>query len=204
MILPKEIKKFADIFSELPGIGPRQAIRLAFRLIQEHRQYIGPMADAVSDLKNIEVCQTCFFPHSSSLPSCPLCSDTTRDPSTFIVLEKETDLIAIERSGAFHGQYCVIGALPKSGALTPEQERRITVLQKTISARTNSGVAKEIIIALPPNTSGDIYAEHIAQRLRTHATIISHIGRGIPTGGEIEFADDETLSHALKRRSAAS
>ena len=204
MILPKEIKKFADIFSELPGIGPRQAIRLAFRLIQEHRQYIGPMADAVRDLRNVEVCQTCFFPHSSSLPACPLCGDTTRDSSTFMVVEKETDLIAIERSGAFHGQYCIIGALPKGGNLTPEQERRITVLQKNIAARASNGAAKEIIIAFPPSTSGDIYAEHVAQRLRPQATIISRIGRGIPTGGEIEFADDETLSPALKRRSAAS
>ncbi len=203
MTLPPEIKKFIDAFSELPGIGPRQATRLAFRLAHDRTRHIEQLAAAMQGLQNIALCETCFFPYSSSVGRCPLCTDPSRNQTTFIVLEKETDLIAIERAGAFRGRYCVIGLLEKSGALDAQHEHRLAVLQNTITATAPNGKAREIIIAFSPTTAGDINTGRVAQRLRPYARTISRIGRGIPTGGEIEFADDETLAEALGRRSAS-
>lgn len=203
MTLPPEIKKFVDAFSELPGIGPRQATRLAFRLTHDRTRRIEELADAMRGLRNTTLCETCFFPYSSSAGHCPFCSDPSRDQTTFVVLEKETDLIAIERAGAFRGRYCVIGSLEKSGALDAEHERRLATLQNTITATAPNGTAREIIIAFSPTTAGDINAGRVAQRLRPYAQTVSRIGRGIPTGGEIEFADDETLAEALGRRSTS-
>jgi len=203
MTLPPEIKKFVDAFSELPGIGPRQATRLAFRLTHDHTQHIEQLAAAMEGLRDIVLCETCFFPYSSSVGHCPLCTDPARDQSLFMIVEKETDLIAIERAGAFHGRYCVIGSLEKSGVLDAEHERRLATLQNTITATAPDGKAREIIIAFSPTTAGDINAGRVAQRLRPYAQTISRIGRGIPTGGEIEFADDETLAEALGRRSTS-
>ncbi len=203
MTLPPEIKKFVDAFSELPGIGPRQATRLAFRLAHDRTRHIEQLAAAMQGLQNIILCETCFFPYSTAAGHCPFCADPSRDRATFIVLEKETDLIAIERAGAFNGRYCVIGPLEKSGALDAEHERRLAILQNTITTTAPNGKAREIIIAFSPTTAGDINAGRVAQRLRPYTQAISRIGRGIPTGGEIEFADDETLAEALGRRSSS-
>ncbi|MFA6495451.1 MAG: toprim domain-containing protein [Candidatus Paceibacterota bacterium] len=203
MTLPPEIKKFVDAFSELPGIGPRQATRLAFRLAHDRTQRIEQLAAAVHGLENVSLCETCFFPYSSSTGHCHFCTDPSRDQSLFMLVEKETDLVAIERAGAFRGRYCVIGPLEKSGALDSEHERRLALFQKTIATTAPGGIAQEIIIAFSPTTAGDINADRIAQPLRSYARAISRIGRGIPTGGEIEFADDETLAEALGRRSSS-
>ena len=203
MSIPPEIKKFVDAFSELPGIGPRQATRLAFRLAHDRTQHIEQLAAAMQGLQNIVLCETCFFPYSTSAGHCPFCTDPSRDQAVFVVLEKETDLLAIERAGAFHGRYCIIGSLEKSGALDAEHERRLSILQNTISTTAPNGKAHEIIIAFSPTTAGDINASRVAQRLRPYTQTISRIGRGIPTGGEIEFADDETLAEALGRRSTS-
>jgi recombination protein RecR len=203
MTLPPEIKKFVDAFSELPGIGPRQATRLAFRLTHDHTHRIEQLATAMQGLRDITMCEKCFFPYSSSVGHCPFCSDPARDQSLFMIVEKETDLIAIERANAFHGRYCIIGSLEKSGVLDAEHEHRIAVLQNTIASTTPDGKAREIIIAFSPTTAGDINADRVAQRLRAYTQKMSRIGRGIPTGGEIEFADDETLAEALGRRSTS-
>ncbi len=203
MTLPPEIKKFIDAFSELPGIGPRQATRLAFRLTHDRAQHIEQLAQALRELRAITLCEKCFLPYSSSAGHCPFCSDPSRDTGTFIVLEKETDLIAIERAGVFRGRYCIIGSLEKSGALDAEHEHRLATLQNTIATTAPDGKAREIIIAFSPTTTGDINASRVAQRLRSYTQTISRIGRGIPTGGEIEFADDETLAEALGRRSSS-
>lgn len=200
MILPEEIKKFSDAFAELPGIGPRQALRLALRLSHDTSGTTKKLAQVLSDLEHLHICQQCFFPYSKNFPACPLCNDATRTQDIFMIVEKETDVIALEQSRVFHGRYCVIGPLTKSGVLDAEHKRRLIALKKTIETTIPEKKATEIIIGFSPTTVGDINAARVGQEVSLHARAITRLGRGIPTGGDIEFADDETLAGALLAR----
>lgn len=198
-MLPDEIKKFVEEFEKLPSIGPRQATRLAFRLIGRGQAKLSDIANAVAGLKNVKICPRCFFVHSYKDKMCRICSDVTRTNDIFMVVEKETDVISIERTGKYKGKYLVLGELTRSGVFEPWQKLRLNVLKKIITDEL-SGKAKEIIIALNPTTYGDLNTSLIEKELKNSTQKISRLGRGIPTGGEIEFADEETLAHSLQRR----
>lgn len=199
-MLPEEIKKFVEEFEKLPSIGPRQATRLAFRLISSGQAKLSELSDAVSGLKKVKICPRCFFVHSQKSKLCFICSDELRLNDTFMVIEKETDLISIERTGKFKGKYLILGELTRSGVLEPWQKLRLNSLKKIITDEMPDKKVKEIIIALNPTTYGDLNASLIEKELKPFAEKITRLGRGIPTGGEIEFADEETLSHSLTRR----
>jgi len=198
-MLPEQIKKFIAVFEKLPSIGPRQATRLAFRLINSGKEKIRSIKEAVDGLDKVKLCSRCFFVHTNSGSLCSLCSDASRDNDVYMVVEKETDLISIERTGSFHGRYLIIGELTRSGALEVWQKARLTTLKNTIT-KNNKGKAKEIILALNPTTYGDLNASLLAKTLADYATNITRLGRGIPTGGEIEFSDIDTLSSSITRR----
>lgn len=198
-MIPEEIKKFVELFSKLPSIGPRAATRLAFRLVEKGNFHIQTLARALFDLSKLKICTECFFVHSNTGPLCPICADTKRRTNTYMVVEKETDLMSIEKTGMYTGVYLVIGELTRSGVLEEEQRVRLAILKKTIEMKS-AGKAEEIILALNPTTYGDITASLIQKDLTPFAKKVSRIGRGIPTGGEIEFADEETLAHSLQRR----
>ena len=199
-MLPEEIKKFIEIFEKLPSIGPRQATRLAFRFVSLGTAKIEEIARAIFDLNKIKTCSRCFFIYSGEGDICQRCADKNRQRDIFMVLEKETDLITIERTKKYNGLYLVLGELTKSGVLESWQKLRLGILKKIIEQELPSKKAKEIIIALNPNTYGDLNTSLIEKELKSHAQKISRLGRGIPTGGEIEFADEETLTHSLQRR----
>jgi recombination protein RecR len=198
-MLPEEIKKFVEEFEKLPSIGPRQATRLAFRLIASGQAHLSDLANAVAGLKRVKICPRCFFVHSEKTDLCSICSDMSRLNDTFMIIEKETELMSIERTKKYKGKYLVLGELTRSGVLETWQKMRLNVLKKIITAELN-GKTKEIIIALNPSTYGDLNSSLIEKELRDYTEKISRLGRGIPTGGEIEFADEETLSHSLTRR----
>jgi recombination protein RecR len=198
-MLPDEIKKFIDTFSSLPSIGARQATRLAFKLINNGRAKIEETAKAVSDLKKLQICADCFFVHSNNKENlCNICKDQKRRRDLIMIVEKETDLISLEKTGKFNGRYLVIGELTKIGNLESMHKLKINHLKKKI--REEIGIAEEIIIAFNPSAAGDLNASIIAKELTGLAKKITRLGRGIPTGGEIEFADEETLEESLKRR----
>ncbi len=199
-MLPEEIKKFIDEFEKLPSIGPRQATRLAFKLISSGQSKLSDLSSAISGLKKVKICPRCFFVHSEISAVCPICSDKSRINDTFMIIEKETDLMSIERTKKYNGKYLVIGELTKSGVLESWQKLRLNILKKIISDEMKDEKAKEIIIALNPTTYGDLNSSVIEKELKDYSQKISRLGRGIPTGGEIEFADSETLSHSLTRR----
>ncbi len=199
-MLPEEIKKFIEEFEKLPSIGPRQATRLAFKLISSGQSKLSDLSTAVSGLKKVKICPRCFFVHSGTSVVCPICSDKNRFNDTFMIIEKETDLMSIERTKKYNGKYLVIGELTKSGILESWQKLRLNALKKIISNEMENKKAKEIIIALNPTTYGDLNTSIIEKELKDYSQKISRLGRGIPTGGEIEFADAETLSHSLTRR----
>jgi recombination protein RecR len=154
---------------------------------------------ALSELKDVKVCKRCFYIYEGPGDICDICSDQHRDQSVIAVVEKETDLLSLENAKKFNGRYLIIGDLTKSGILDTEQRLRLKSLEQWIKDSLN-GKAKEIVIAINPTSAGEIIASMITQELRPFAEKMTKLGRGIPTGGEIEFADEETLREALTRR----
>ncbi|MBI2011021.1 MAG: recombination protein RecR [Candidatus Colwellbacteria bacterium] len=199
MQAPKPIKRFAEIFAALPGIGPRQAIRLAFYFIQQGVDFAHTTAGVIADLRKIKLCRQCFYIHENPSGLCDICEDKKRDMGVIAVVEKETDVMSIENTGKFNGRYLIIGDLRKTGVLETEQRLRLQSL-KTWIEKEMGGKAKEIIIALNPNPQSDLIASLIKEELKNLALKTTRLGRGIPSGGEIEFADEETLGSALERR----
>jgi len=195
---PEAIKHFIDAFSKLPSIGPRQATRLAFHLVNSGKANIEEISKAVGNLKNIKICSECFFIHSNSDNLCDICRDKNRKNTIVMIIEKETDLISIERTKKYSGKYLLLGELTKSGVLESSQKLRLSSLKNLIKKR--GGQIDEIIIGINPTTYGDLNAMLISKELQGLAKKITRLGRGIPTGGEIEFADEDTLSQALERR----
>lgn len=202
-MLPDSIKKFIELFSALPSIGPRQATRLAFYLIQQGRGKINEFAKSLIELGDLKNCPDCFFPYSdpkSASRLCPICGNPKRNKSIIAIVEKETDLISLEKTKKFNGRYLIIGDLKKTGILESNQKLRLNHLKNFIKKQL-AGQAEEIILALNPTTYGDLNANLITQELKGFTKKISRLGRGIPTGGEIEFADEETLEQAIEKRS---
>lgn len=194
------IQDFIEALSSLPSLGPRQATRLAFKLIREGKGKIEEIASAVAGLKRLKLCAECFFPHSGAGTLCARCGDRTRSQTAVMIVEKETDLISLERAGAFKGKYLVLGEFGRAGVLDHSQKLRITSLKARLS-QNESGRTEEIVIAFNPDTYGDINAAVVKKELEGYAKKITRLGRGIPTGGEIEFADSGTLEAAIQRRS---
>ena len=200
--LPKAVKVLADELAELPSIGPRQAIRLAIYLVNAGQNKIRTLAQNIDDLKNTKLCERCFFIHQNKDSLCDICKDPSRRKDIIAVVEKETDLISIENTKKFVGRYVVLGDIPKAGLLEDWQKLRLQNLKSFIEKELSTqGGATEIIIALNPTSIGDFHASMISKELGSYAKKISRLGRGLPTGGEIEFADSETLGSALERRS---
>jgi len=212
MNLPDPIKNFIHHFSKLPSIGPRQATRLAFHVISSGKDEIDGIIESLKGLEGISVCEKCFFvflPQDKDDKLCEICRDKKRNPKIIAIVEKETDLISIEKTNKFNGNYFIIGSLQKNGVLGSEQKRRLEKLKNSIEKELG-GQADEIIIATNPTTYGDFNAAILTKELSAKdgspegrkdlAKKITRLGRGIPTGGEIEFADEETLGQALERR----
>jgi recombination protein RecR len=205
-MLPEPIKKFIEVFSRLPAIGPRMATRLSFYLSNLDKNSLKELEDALGNLKKISRCPNCFFLKSGG-HLCSICSDEKRDKSLIAVLEKDTDLLSIEKTGNFKGLYLIIGELNEREGLGSAHKLRIKHLKERIkrdlggpSTGSGQGKAKELILALNPTAFGNFVSDLIRKELENNALKITRLGRGIPTGGEIEFADEETLSQALERR----
>lgn len=200
MKLPASLHTLVDRLSELPSIGPRQAIRIAFHLMGLGVEQIIGLSREIESLTRVKTCERCFYIHTNQGTRCEICSDSRRQPDVIMVVEKETDLISLENTGKYTGRYLVIGQIPKAGALEEWQKLRIQALKAAIEREFN-GKAEEIILGFNPTSMGDFGASLIAKELEPYAHKITRLGRGLPTGGEIEFADEETLGSALERRS---
>jgi recombination protein RecR len=199
MKIPTPIRRVVELFSALPGIGPRQAIRLAFYFIHRGVAFEDEVGRTILQLKKIKICRRCFYIHENENGLCDICRDPHRDEGVIAIVEKETDLISLENTGQFSGRYFILGEFRRSGVLEVEQRLRLNQLKNQI-AKLPAGRLKEIVIALNPTPQGDLIAGLISQEFKPLAEKITRLGRGIPAGGEIEFADEETLGNALKRR----
>lgn len=199
MRLPDSIKRLVDRLSDLPSIGPRQATRLVFYLINHGKESIRGLAQDIDDLGKIKICERCFFIHQNAGNLCDVCGNKNRRQGVIMIVEKETDYISLENTGKFVGRYLILGSIPKTGILEEWQKLRIKNLKGFIEKELG-GQAEEVILAFNPSNVGDYNADVVKKELNGLAKKISRLGRGLPTGGEIEFADDETLGSALERR----
>ena len=197
-MLPEPIKKFIAAFAALPSIGPRQATRLAFHIKDLGKAGVKEIADAVAALSDVQACPTCF--NTIEEEKCRICHNPQRRQDIIAIVEKETDLMSLEKTKKFNGRYLVIGNLPKGGMLDSMQKLRLNSLKSWIKTDLEQRQAEEVILAINPTAYGDLSAEILKQELKDCAKKITRLGRGIPTGGEIEFADEDTLSGALENR----
>ncbi|PKQ28565.1 MAG: recombination protein RecR [Candidatus Anoxymicrobium japonicum] len=180
----------------LPGIGPKSAQRIAFFLLSIPRTEAVEIARAIVEAKDkIRFCSTCFNIAEGEL--CSICSDGRRDESIICAVEEPRDVIAIEKSGRFKGKYHVLG-----GAISPidgvgPEELRI----RELIGRLREGKVTELITATNPNAEGEATALYLAQLVRPLGVRVTRIARGLPVGGDLEYADEVTLGRALDGRS---
>lgn len=194
-VLPKAVRELSTELSRLPGIGPKSAQRLAIHLLRQQRGVTARLAETIATLHDrVQTCSACFSLADDSM--CSICKDTSRNQKTVCVVEDPLDVEAIERTGSFNGLYHVLGGLlsPLEG-ITPEQLTLNELLQRV----KDSGV-EEVIIALEHNMEGEATTRHIISYLKNTDASVTRLARGLPTGGDIEFADALTLSAAFAGR----
>lgn len=197
MALPKALRETANLLRQLPQIGPRQAGRLTLTLFRNRalREELAEKLRALGDAATL--CERCF--RITEETPCTVCRDQNRDRTILAVVEEDTDLEQIEMTGAYTGRYFVLGGRfnPNRGT-AEEQGLRIAELKKRISEEASS--LREVILAMNPTIEGDMLALSLMRELKDLRVPLTRLGRGLPIGGEIEYADEETLKSALEHR----
>ncbi len=193
--MPPSVERLIETLSELPGIGPKTASRLTFFLLRAESDLPLRLAEALRDLKEkTRFCSVCF--NITEEDPCPICSDPARDRSTICVVEEPLDVLAIERTEQYRGLYHVLhGALAPIEGVFAEDLRIAELLQ-----RVRTGEVKEVILATNPTSEGDYTAAYLVSKLRPLGVRITRLGRGLPVGGDLEYADQVTLANALEGR----
>lgn len=205
------IGQLTDLLRELPGIGPRQARRLAYWLVRRDSAWVTTLAAALTDARRaVRTCEGCarLFPaQSQSEALCGLCGDPRRDRSMVLVVEKEVDLENIERTGTYRGTYFVLGGTITALDKEPAKKIRLGLLQKTVASRAASTPPlTEIILALSATPDGEDTADVVSASVRE--LLVQHslklkltlLGRGLSTGTELEYVDSVTMKNALRGR----
>jgi recombination protein RecR len=199
-VTPLPVTKLIDEFSRLPGIGPKTASRLTFYLLRNPAEHTLALAEALRQLhEKVVFCSQCF--NIAEADPCPVCSDEHRDRSTICVVEEPLDVLAIERTRDYHGLYHVLhGVIAPTEGIGPEDLKIAELVERV---RTGEAAVREIIIATNPNLEGEATAMYIARQFQgQRETIkITRLARGLPMGGDLEYADEITLSRALSGRS---
>lgn len=202
MRIPKAITDLVESFQKLPGIGPKTAQRLAFYLLHVPQTELDNFADSLSNLKkNTILCSVCK--NVSEKDPCPVCSDGRRDRGVLMVVEQPLDLYAIERTSRYSGLYHILhGAINPLENIGPDE-----IFIKQLFDRITEGGVKEVIIATNPTMEGDATAMYIAKKIKELSTngktpAVTRLGMGIPTGADLEYADEVTLREAIEGRRA--
>lgn len=182
---------------KLPGVGRRSAERMAFWVLNHSQDEAQTLAESIMKLKEgLRFCRLCN--NLSDTEICLVCSDTTRDESIICVVEEPKDLLAIERTGSFHGHYHVLlGTIAPADGRGPE-DLKIQHLVNRVAAHSSN--IREVVIATDPDNEGEMTALYLMKQLRPTGVKISRIGVGIPMGSSLEFADISTLTMSLRTR----
>jgi recombination protein RecR len=192
------IQKLIDLFSKFPTIGPKTAARFAYYLIELKKEEVDEITKALAEIKkNIKTCVYCFKPFEGLGHLCEICGNPGRDKAMLCVVEKETDLNSIEKTKKYHGRYFILGGTISRLRKTEIEKLRI----KDLILRVKKGQdTKEIILAINPTQEGEATTLYLERILKPYGKKITRLGRGLPIGGELEYADDETLTSALEGR----
>ena len=193
--LIKPLNSVYDQFRRLPGVGNKSALRLAYHIIDMPEEELRRLAETLLQAKReIRFCKECFNLTDSDV--CEICADTERDHSMICVVEQPQDAMAMERSHGYTGVYHVLhGCLSPLDGIGPENLRI-----KELLFRLEKEDVKEVILATNSNVEGEATASYLAQLLRHQPVMVSRIARGLPMGGDLEYADEVTLAKALENR----
>jgi recombination protein RecR len=191
-MFPKSFQKLIDHFSSLPSVGPKMAERLVLHLWKQDKEKLEDFGERLKSLKtNIKFCKNCFNIAENDL--CVICSDKKRDQSIICVVEEPLDIIAIEKTCLMRGLYHVLG-----GTISSQNGQDLKIGE--LKNRLKSGEIKEVILATNPTTEGEATALYLARFIKPLNIKTTRLARGLPTGGDIEYADEATLSGAIEGR----
>lgn len=195
--IPQPVERLIEAFSRLPGIGPKTASRLTYFLIRAPEDESLELSEALKGLhQGTTFCSQCFNITSVSVDPCEICSDARREMTLLCVVEEPLDVLAIERTGRYSGRYHVLhGAISPVEGVGPEDLR----IEELITRLEREGV-KELILATNPTLEGEATAMFLKQRLVDTPVRLTRLARGLPSGGDLEYADSMTLSQALEGR----
>lgn len=199
------ISKLIEIFKDFPGIGPRQAKRFVYYLLNKNSAYSSDLANLIKEVRNsVHTCEECFrfFPNSNS-KVCQICADKTRDNTQLMIVPNDVDFENIEKTKSYNGFYFVLGGTVPILDKNPERKIRQRELLEIINKKIQNKLT-EIIIAVNYNPEGEntlSYLKEILHPILEKNNIkVSNLGRGLSTGTELEYSDSETLKNALKNR----
>jgi len=195
--LARPLARLIDELSKLPGVGPKTAQRLAYHILRTSNADADALAAAVRSVKtDLRYCSTCF--NIAEADPCAVCSADDRDGTVVCVVEEPLDVLAIERTGLYKGVYHVLhGAISPVNGVRPDDLRMAELV-----VRVRAGAVEELILALNPNLEGDATAMYIGQMLASSPVRVTRLARGLPMGGDLEYADEVTVGRALEGRRA--
>lgn len=196
-VIPPAVERLIAELGKLPGVGPRTAERLAFYILKNDKTLALGLAQATSDLhESVRTCKNCF--NFSAGDICAICDSLNRLTSTIAVVEEPFDVVAIEKTGLYQGLYHVLG-----GMLSPIDGIGPSQLQiQSLIDRVRAGGVDEVILATNPSLEGESTAMYIRTQLEPEGTKVTRLARGLPVGGDLEYADQITLGRALQGRQA--
>ncbi len=196
------VARLVEAFARLPGIGPKTAQRLTYHLLRAPDAEARALARALVAVRDeVVFCERCF--NISDAPLCPICRDPGRDDGRLCVVEEPLDVLAIERTGEFRGRYHVLhGAISPIDGIGPDRLRIRELLGRVDEVAAEGSPVQEVILATNPTLEGEATAMYLGERLEGRVASVTRIARGLPVGGDLEYADDVTLIRALQGRRA--
>lgn len=198
--LIEPVARLVESFARLPGIGPKTAQRLTYHLLRAPETEARALASALIAMREqVVFCERCF--NISDRPVCAICSDPARDATRLCVVEEPLDVLALERTGEFKGRYHVLhGAISPIDGVGPERLKIRQLLERADEAHRAGEPFEEVVIATNPTLEGEATAMYLAERLEGVVGSVTRIARGLPVGGDLEYADEVTLIRALQGR----
>jgi len=199
-VLVEPVARLIEAFARLPGVGPKTAQRLTYHLLRVPETEARTLAAALVAVRDdVRYCERCF--DFSTGPLCPVCADPSRDDTRLCVVEEPLDVLAIERTRAFRGRYHVLhGAISPVDGIGPDRLRIRELLDRVAERVAADEPYEEVILATDPTLEGEATAMYLAERLTGQVGSVSRIARGIPVGGDLEYADEVTLVRAMQGR----
>ena len=200
--LIEPVARLIEAFARLPGVGPKTASRLTFHLLRAPETEARALAAALIAVREqVVFCDRCF--NISERPICSICEDTRRDATKLCVVEEPLDVLALERTSEFKGLYHVLhGAISPIDGVGPDRLKIRQLIERAEEAQAAGASFEEVVIATNPTLEGEATAMYLAERLEPLVGSVTRIARGLPVGGDLEYADEVTLIRALQGRRA--